>query len=59
VDSSYDGADWPVIRDRIFRRIDPIAAGGKSYREGQPHVEVYSSHATFVDDHTLATGSGE
>ena len=26
VDTSYDGADWPAIRDRIFARIDPIAA---------------------------------
>ena len=64
VDSSYDGADWPAIRDRIFARIDPIAAGGKSYREGLPNVDVYSSHATFVDDHTLTVstdgnGSGE
>ena len=58
VHSSYDGADWPVIRDRIFGRIDPIAAGGKSYREGLPNVDVYSSHATFVDDHTLEV-SGE
>ncbi len=59
VDSSYDGADWPAIRDRIFARIDPIAAGGKRYREGLPNVDVYSSHATFVDDHTLDTGTGE
>ena len=58
VHSSYDGADWPAIRDRIFARIDPIAAGGKSYREGLPNVDVYSTHATFVDDHTLEV-SGE
>jgi mycothione reductase len=56
VDSSYDGADWTEIRDRIFARIDPIAADGKRYREGLPNVDVYSSHATFVDDHTLAVG---
>src|SRR6478736_241730 len=64
VDSSYDGADWPAIRDRIFARIDPIVAGGKRYREGLLNVDVYSSHATFVDDRTLSVatdgqGSGE
>ncbi|MET0998296.1 MAG: mycothione reductase [Marmoricola sp.] len=59
VHASYAGADWPAIRDRIFGRIDPIAADGKRYREGLPNVDVYSSHATFVDDHTLAMASGE
>ena len=54
VDASYDGARWPEIRDRIFGRIDPIAASGKAYREGQPHVDVFDQHATFLDDHTLA-----
>ncbi|MET0999319.1 MAG: mycothione reductase [Marmoricola sp.] len=64
VDTSYDGARWPEIRDRIFGRIDPMVASGRSYREGQPHVDVYDRHATFADDHTLtlhdqAGGSGE
>ena len=59
VDTSYDGARWPEIRDRIFARIDPIAAGGRDYREGLPNVDVYDRHATFVDDHTLDTGTGE
>jgi mycothione reductase len=57
VHTSYDGADWPAIRDRIFARIDPIAAGGKDYREGLPNVDVYTQHATFVDDHTLTLPS--
>ena len=26
--TSFDGADWPAVRDRIFGRIDPIAEGG-------------------------------
>ncbi len=54
VDASFDGARWPEIRDRIFSRIDPIAASGKSYRQGLPNVDVYDQHATFIDDHTLA-----
>ncbi len=59
VDTSYDGAYWPGIRDRIFDRIDPIAADGKRYREGLPNVDVHSGHATFLDDHTLDTGTGQ
>jgi mycothione reductase len=59
VDTSYAGARWPEIRDRIFARIDPIAARGKVYREGLPNVDVFDRHATFVDDHTLDTGTGE
>ncbi len=57
VHTTYDGADWPAIRDRIFARIDPIAEGGKTYREGLPNVDVYNEHTTFVDDHTLTVPS--
>ena len=59
VDTSYDGVRWRDVRDRIFGRIDPIESGGRDYRRGQDHVDVFESHATFVDDHTLATGTGE
>ena len=64
VETSYAGARWPEIRDRVFGRIDPIASGGKTYREGLPNVDVYAAHATFVDDHTIsvsteAGGTGE
>ena len=59
VETSYAGARWPEIRERVFGRIDPIASGGQSYRERLPNVDVYSAHATFVDDHTLDTGTGE
>lgn len=59
VDTSYDGARWPEIRDRIFSRIDPIAASGRVYREGLPNVDVYDSHARFVDDHTLTLQTEE
>ena len=59
VETSYDGVRWREVRDRIFGRIDPIAAGGAVYRRGLPHVDVYAAHATFLDDHTLDTGTGE
>lgn len=36
VDLSLDGVRWTEIRDRIFGRIDPIAAGGREYRINHP-----------------------
>ena len=36
IDTQFNGADWAVIRDRIFDRIDPISAGGRAYRPGRP-----------------------
>ncbi len=54
VDTTYDGARWTEIRDRIFGRIDPIAESGKAYRQRLPNIDLYDAHATFVDDHTLS-----
>ena len=53
VDTSYAGARWPEIRDRIFGRIDPISSSGRAYRQRLPNIDLYEGHATFVDDHTL------
>ncbi len=51
--------DWPAIRDRIFGRIDPIAAGGETYRRGQDFVTVYAGTARFVGARHLALSTGE
>ena len=48
VHTRFDGADWPAIRDRIFGRIDPIAEGGRVYRQELPNVTVYSGTGQFV-----------
>ena len=56
VHTRFDGADWPAIRDRIFGRIDPIAEGGRSYREGLPHVTVYAGSGRFVGHKQVAVG---
>ena len=58
VDTSYAGARWPEIRDRIFGRIDPISASGGPIAQRLPNIDLYEGHATFVDDHTLDTGDG-
>ncbi len=60
LDTSFAGVDWPAVRDRIFGRIDPIAASGRDWRAtGRPNVTLYEGHARFVGDRTLDTGTGE
>jgi mycothione reductase len=49
LDIEYKGADWTAIRERVFGRIDPIAAGGRRYREsGSPNVSLIEGTARFV-----------
>lgn len=49
VDIEVRGADWAAIRDRIFGRIDPIAAGGREYRaERCPNVTLIEGTARFL-----------
>lgn len=51
IDTSYNGVDWPAIRDRVFGLIDPIAAGGEEYRAtGTPNVTLVKGTARFVGD---------
>jgi mycothione reductase len=62
VDAHVDKVRWSEIRDRIFGRIDAISAGGLDYRKrgsDAQNTTVFQTHATFVDDHTLALGTGE
>jgi mycothione reductase len=54
IDTSFNGADWPAIRDRVFGRIDPIAAGGEQYRaEGTPNLELIRGTARFTAERVL------
>lgn len=54
VDSHVSGVDFAAIRDRIFGRIDPIAAGGKEYRaSGTPGLELITGTARFTGDRTF------
>lgn len=54
IETSYAGADWPAIRDRVFGLIDPIAAGGEEYRAtGTPNVTLIQGTARFVGDKTF------
>ncbi|HLU59718.1 MAG TPA: mycothione reductase [Pseudonocardia sp.] len=63
VDATVEKVRWSDIRDRVFGRIDPIAAGGREYRvERCPNVTVYEGHARFSGHKQLAVertdGSG-
>ena len=54
VHTSFEGVDWPGIRNRVFGRIDPIAAGGREYRaSGSPNVELLTGTARFTGDRVL------
>jgi mycothione reductase len=62
VRTSYDGVDWPAIRDRIFGRIDQIPPAGKAYRERQPNQTVITGTARFTGARTMSValeGGGE
>ncbi|KMS86584.1 mycothione reductase [Prauserella rugosa] len=51
VDETLDGVRWRDIRDRIFGRIDPIAAGGREYRiehDDNANVTVYEGEGRFT-----------
>ena len=53
-------ADWRALRDRIFGRIDAIAAGGREYRAtGSPNVSLFEAHAEFTGPKTLRLSTGE
>ncbi len=56
VDTRFEGVDWPAIRDRVFNRIDPIAASGAQYRKNLPNVTVYQLNAQFVGPRQLQVG---
>lgn len=59
VDLTLDGVRWADVRDRIFGRIDPIAAGGREYRQQHPdnaNVTVYEDTAVFVGPRELEVG---
>ncbi|AKK11343.1 mycothione reductase [Corynebacterium uterequi] len=61
IHTSYEGADWDRIVDRVFaQRIDLIAAGGEAYRRGEetPNIDVYDGHARFVAPRTITTAQG-
>ena len=56
VHATLEGSDWPAIRDRVFGRIDPIAANGRRYRADLPNTDLFEDMARFVAPRTLQVG---
>lgn len=58
VDATIDAVRWRDIRDRVFGRIDPIAAGGEDYRTHRcPNVTVYKGRGRFVGPKQVRVGN--
>jgi mycothione reductase len=59
IDGRVDGVRWADLRDRVFRRIDAISAGGREYRAYGEGVTLYESEASFSGPNSLVLGTGE
>jgi mycothione reductase len=58
VDLTLDRVRWADVRDRIFGRIDPIAAAGERYRAESTNIDLFRQHARFVGDRRLRLDDG-
>ncbi|WP_416972189.1 mycothione reductase [Streptomyces sp. 4F14] len=60
VDLTLRGVDWPAVRERIFGRIDPLAAGGERYRaSGRGNVSLYRGTARFTGERRLTVETAD
>ena len=59
VDLELRGVRWREIQDRIFGRIDPMAANGRGYRERSDNVTVFDARARFVGPRELDVETAE
>jgi mycothione reductase len=53
------GVRWREIQERIFGRIDPKAANGRTYRQQSHNVTVFDGRARFVGLRELEVGAAE
>lgn len=55
VDADLRAVRWRDVRDRVFGRIDPIAAGGEDYRTNRcANVTVHKGAGRFVAPHRVS-----
>ncbi|GAA1605463.1 mycothione reductase [Kribbella hippodromi] len=62
IDEELLGVRWTDVRDRIFGRIDPIAAGGSEYRHHNPdnaNVTVYDGTGSFTGAKELTVDNND
>lgn len=57
VDLGLQGVRWREIQERIFGRIDPKAANGRTYRQESHNVTVFDGRARFVGPRELDVGA--
>ena len=59
ITAAVEEVRWPEVSERVFGRIDPIAAAGEEYRRGLDNVAVYKGQARFCGPRRLAVGDAE
>ena len=59
VDVDLRGVRWREIQERIFGRIDPQAANGRTYRQRSHNVTVFDGCGRFVGRRQLDVGAPE
>ena len=59
VTAHVDEVRWPEVSQRVFGRIDPIAAAGEEYRRGLDNVAVYKGQARFGGPRRLEVDGSE
>jgi mycothione reductase len=59
VDLGLQGVRWREIQERIFGRIDPKAANGRTYRQESHNVTFFDGRARFVGPRELDVGAPE
>jgi mycothione reductase len=59
VDLDFQGIRWREIQERIFGRIDPKAANGRTYRKESHNATVFDGRARFVGPRELDVGAAE
>lgn len=59
ITASVEQVHWGEVTERVFGRIDPIAAGGEDYRRGLDNVTVYKGQARFSGPRRLVVDGAE
>ena len=59
VDLDLRGVRWREIQERIFGRIDPMAADGRGHRQRSDNVTVFDARARFVGPRELEVGAAD
>ena len=59
ISATVEEVHWREVSERVFGRIDPIAAAGEEYRRGLDNVTVYKGQARFCGPRHLTVGDSE